>query len=301
MLKSFEEVMNKANRCSESALSVAVAEDREVLKAIREAVDRNFTRPLLVGNREKILPLLETLGFNSQPEIIHEPDPAKAALKAVELVHVGEAQTLMKGLLNTSDLMHAVLNKEIGLRTGRTLSHLSAFEIPGWNRLLFVTDGGINIAPDLKVKKEILTNALLSLAAMRYAEPKVALLTANEQVSPKAQATVDAADIVQSWINGEFPTPCIVEGPIALDVALSQDSAAHKGIKSQISGSVDLFLASSIEVGNVMGKLLVHFTKARMAGLVLGASAPIILTSRSESVESKLCSIALGCLASTPV
>ena len=297
MLRNFEEVIERTRQLGGKSLAVAAAGDREVLEAVRLAGEQGVARGILVGDREAIRPLPEELGLGDL-RVIHEPDPAAAAVRAAELVRVGEAQVLLKGMVNSSDFMRGVLHPEKGLRTGRLLSHLAAFQIPGEGKLVFHSDGGINIAPDLEAKKGILANALAALAALGYHAPKVAVITANEQVNPKMPATVDAAALVEAWKAGAFRVPCVVEGPIALDVALSPEAARHKGIESAVSGDVDLFLMPNIEAGNVAGKSLLHYARAQMAGLVLGAAAPVVLTSRSETAEGKLYSIALACLAS---
>ena len=294
MLRNFEEVIERTRQLGGKSLAVAAAGDREVLEAVRLAGEQGVARGILVGDREAIRPLAEELGLGDL-RVIHEPDPAASAVRAAELVRVGEAQVLLKGMVNSSDFMRGVLHPEKGLRTGRLLSHLAAFQIPGEGKLVFHSDGGINIAPDLEAKKGILANAL---AALGYHAPKVAVITANEQVNPKMPATVDAAALVEAWKAGAFRVPCVVEGPIALDVALSPEAARHKGIESAVSGDVDLFLMPNIEAGNVAGKSLLHYARAQMAGLVLGAAAPVVLTSRSETAEGKLYSIALACLAS---
>jgi phosphate butyryltransferase len=211
----------------------------------------------------------------------------------VKSVHDGESEVLMKGLVNTSDYLRAVLDKTFGLRSGKLLSHMAAFEIKGRNRMLFVTDGGFNIAPTLDEKKDILKNALRALRKMGYTCPNVAAITANEQLNDKAIATVHADAIARAASKGEFGE-CVVEGPIAFDVAISSDAARHKRIESAVSGAVDLILVPAIEVGNVLGKCLSLLCGAKMSGVVLGAAAPVILTSRSEDAESKLNSILLA-------
>ena len=204
----------------------------------------------------------------------------------------------MKGMLNSSDFLRGVLNKEEGLRTGRRLSHIAAVELPGYHKLIYSTDGGMNINPDLAAKKDILANALLALRSWGYECPKVACLAANERVDPHNPATIDAAGLVEAWERGEFPTQCIVEGPIAMDVALNRESALHKGIESRVSGDADIFLMPIMEVGNVTIKGLLHFLKgSQVAGLILGAAAPVVMTSRSEPPSAKLYATALGCLA----
>ena len=295
MIKSYSEITKRVCSCERHALAVASAHDGDLLRSIADAMNIADVDPILFGDGEKIKKLTEESGITGDFKIVNVPDEVEATRAAVRSVHDGESQVLMKGLVNTSDFIRAVLDKESGLRSGNLLSHLAAFEVPGMGRLLFVTDGGINIAPNLEEKKSILANALDALFAMGYSCPKVAVLTANEQVNPKAQATVDARDIVNAWKAGEFKRECIVEGPIALDVALSREAALHKGIESRIAGEVDLILTSTIEVGNVLGKSMAHIGGAEMSGVVLGASAPIVLTSRAESAGSKLNSILLAC------
>ena len=296
MLRNFADVLARVKKQGKVTVSVAAAHDKDVLQAIKLAVDAGLTVPILVGNAAAIKPMLGEVGLPADTRVIDESDDKAAALAAVKLVHDGEAQVLMKGLVNTSDFLRAVLNAEVGLRTGRLLSHFVAIEVPGSEKLIFQTDGGMNIAPGLAEKKGILTNALLAMQQMGIKEPKVALLTANEQINPKMPATVDARDLVEMAAAGEFP-PAILEGPISLDVAYSPEAAKHKGIKSNISGQVDLFLMPNIESGNLLGKSLVYYANAKMAGMVLGAANPIVLTSRADTAEGKLYSIALACLA----
>lgn len=296
MLANFQEVLTRARNAGERVVSVAVAQDKDVLQALKLAQDAGLALPLLVGDAEAIRPLMAEVGLPASTPVVNEPDITKAALTAVSLVHSGEAQVLMKGLVNTSDFLRAVLNASVGLRTGRLLSHLAVFELPGEAKLAFYTDGGMNIAPTLSEKKDILVNAMLTLAALGIKKPNVAVLTANEQVSPKMPATVDAKALADMAAAGELP-PGIVEGPIAYDVAVNPEAAKHKGLASKVAGKVDLFLMPNIETGNALGKALLHYGKAKMAGIVLGATNPIVLTSRAETPEGKLYSIALACLA----
>lgn len=296
MFRNFEEVIEKAKGRKRLIISVAVAQDWDILESVKLAEDKGLAKAILVGNRLEILPMVEELGLSRDSVIVDEPDMYSAALRAVAMVRNGEAQILMKGMVNSSDFLKAVLDEEAGLRRGRLLSHLAAFEIPGQEKIIFHTDGGMNIAPDLEQKKEILVNAVLTLNKMGIEKPKVALLTANEKVTSKMPATVDAQSLVQMWEKGLFP-PCVVEGPMALDVAVSPEAAHHKGINSEISGQVDLFLLPNIEAGNICGKTLVYYARAKMAGLIIGAANPIIMASRADSAHGKLNSIALACLA----
>lgn len=295
MYRNYQQVIEAAKHKGRAMISVAAAQDAEVLEAVKMAQDAGIAQAILVGDAALIAPMLETVGLPANTPVINEPDVIKAALKAVSLVHSGQAQVVMKGLVNSSDFLKAVLDKTEGLRTGRLLSHLAVFEIPGQERLLFVTDGGMNIAPTLDEKKDILINAMLALHDMGIAEPNVALLTANEQVNPKMPATVDAQALADMSLAGALP-PGIVEGPIALDVAVSTEAAKHKNITSKISGKVDLILVPTIETGNGIGKTLIYYAGAKMAGLVLGSTNPVVMTSRAETAEGKLNSIALACL-----
>lgn len=291
---NFSEILAVCRKLGKVRISVAAAEDEDVLRAVWAARDAGIAEAILVGDRGKIEAMAAKAGIFSL-DIVHEPDPARAGRTAAALVREGRADALMKGLLNTSDFLRAVLDPDSGLRKGDLLSHLAAFELPGLAKLMFHTDGGINIAPGLAEKKAILLNALGALARIGIRDPKVAILSANEQVNPKMPSTTDARALVQMRERGEIPAG-ILEGPIALDVAVSRRAAEHKGIPSRISGDADLFLVPNIEAGNLLGKALVYYGKAKMAGLVLGASCPIVLTSRSETAEGKLHSIALASL-----
>ncbi|MCF8199037.1 MAG: phosphate butyryltransferase [Sulfuritalea sp.] len=275
-------------------VAFAAAQDRSVIKAAKAATELGLIRAVLVGDELAIRALAAEENFGSA-RIIDEPDVDRAALKAVELVSRGEASVLVKGQINSSNFLKAALNPDCGLRSGKILSHLAAFEIPGERKLAFHTDGGMVINPDLEDKKRILQNSLEALDCIGLDRPKVAVLTANEQVNPRMPATIDAQVLVELWQQGFFP-PCIVEGPIAMDVAASAEAAKQKGIHSQIAGEVDLFLLPSIEAGNLVGKTLLHYAKAKMAGVILGATHPIVLVSRSDDAEAKLNSIALACL-----
>lgn len=299
VLASFHELRIRASaRAEPLPLAVAAAEDLEVLTALSQAAALGLAAPLLVGQAAKITELAEHVGLEPG-EIIDQPDAGRAALEAVGLVSSGRAGALMKGLINTSDFMRAVLDKEVGLRTAKRLSHLAALERPGEGRLLFLSDSAVNPAPDLDAKKDILLNALALMRQLEYSRPRVALLAANEQINPKIPATTDARALVEYFSN-DHSISGFFEGPVALDVAISPEAARHKGLDSRISGRTDLFLAPNIEAGNIFVKSLLHWGGASMAGLVLGAAAPIILTSRSDTPEGKLNSIALAALASGP-
>lgn len=296
MLKDFNDLIQKVKQVGKSTVCVAGADDEEVLKAVKIATDIGFIDSILVGNKEKIEEIAKRIGLRNY-EIVHNENPDEAALEAVKIVKSGRAKVLMKGLVNTSVYMRAVLNKEFGLRTGRLLSLLAVYELPGYHKLLYCTDSGVNVSPNLEQKKDILTNSLLALQGIGMDMPKVACLAANEMVDPKISSTVDAAGLVEMVQNEEIPK-CIIEGPIAFDVAFDSHAAEHKGIESKVSGDVDLLVFPNMETGNALGKSWLHFNKAKWAGIILGAASPIVLGSRSDTAEIKVNSIALACLAS---
>lgn len=294
MLRHFEEVIARAKKIGPVKIVVAAAQDEEALLALKAAHDVGLADAVLVGDRELILPLLKLVGLPEDTRVVHEPDVAKSALVAAAIVRETQSGILMKGLVNSSDFLRAVLSSECGLRTGRLLSHFAAFEDPNGEKLVYHTDGGMNIAPNLAEKKEILVNSLLALSALGVERPYVAILAANEVVNPKMPATVDAQALVEMGRLGELP-PAVLEGPISMDVALSPIAAAHKKLTTQVAGKVDLFMVPDIASGNIMAKALIHYAKFKNAGVILGATHPVVMVSRADSADSKLQSIALAC------
>ncbi|HWR29340.1 MAG TPA: phosphate acyltransferase [Negativicutes bacterium] len=294
MLHNFAEVLMRAGKNGPVQVVVAVAQDEEALRAVKAAHDAGLADATLVGDATLIKPMLARVGLAPDTKIVHEPEVVQAAVRAASIVKEMPTGILMKGLINSSEFLRAVLHPECGLRTGRLLCHLAAFEVPGDEKLVFHTDGGMNIAPTLLEKKDILVSALLALEALGIKLPKVAILTANEVVNPKMPATVDALALVEMNRQGVFG-PALLEGPISMDVALSREAAEHKGIKSEISGQVDLFVVPSIEAGNLLGKALIYCAKAKSAGVILGATHPVVMVSRADSADAKLNSIALAC------
>lgn len=293
---SFEALTDQAKSLGRARVAVAAAADREVLQAVKMAQDEGLVEPVLVGDVQQIESLALEVGLRlGAAELIHEPEAVAAAHKAVDAVVEGKADFLMKGLVNSSDFLRAVLRPERGLRTGRLLSHCAAFHVPSYPHLLFVTDGGMNIAPDLSQKKEILQNTLGYLQGIGMEKVNVIALTANEVVNPKMPQTLDAQALSEMGKAGEFPG-AIVEGPLALDCAVSATALKHKGLESQVNGKVDVLLVPTIEVGNVLGKSLVYFAGATMAGIILGAEVPIVLTSRSDTPRSKLMALTMASL-----
>jgi len=296
MIKSFDDVLNLAKERGPRTISVAVAQDKEVLLAIKEANSKEIANAILVGDSEEIKKIAEDIKLDiAKFEIIDIKDIAEASRKAVELVSSGKADIVMKGLVDTSIILKAVLDEEIGLRTGKVLSHVAVFDIDTYHKLLFVTDAAMNIAPNLNQKKEIVENAVYVAHSLDIDSPKVAVVAAKEKVNPKMEATVDADKMQEMNKNGEI-TGCIVGGPFALDNAISKEAAEHKGINHPVAGDADIILTPNIESGNVLYKALAFLGHSKNAGVIVGAKAPIVLTSRADNDEAKLNSIALAVL-----
>lgn len=296
MFANFDELVAAAAAGPQKTIAIAAAADKTVMHLAAEIQKTDLCRVILVDDEEKIQQAAEDAEFDlAGVTVVNESNPEKIPLKAVSLVSGGAADVFVKGRLNTSDFLRAVLNKEVGLRTGRRLSTLTCYDVPNMDKLFFITDGGMNVAPDLAVKADILRNAVEVLHAFGLKEPKIALLSANEKVSPDMQSSVDAYELCQMAQRGELPTG-IYEGPIAFDVAMRPDAARIKGIDSKISGDVDLFLVPNIETGNCLGKAIGFFANGQAAVLMIGASRPVVMTSRSASVKSKLTAIAFALL-----
>ncbi|MBE3035901.1 MAG: phosphate butyryltransferase [Candidatus Atribacteria bacterium] len=298
MLRTFDEVLHKAKDYGPKKMAVASAGAEDVLKAVEAARKEGLTDSILVGDKKEIIQIAEKMGINpANYEIIDKPDKTETARCAVELVRNKKASILMKGMMGTARLLQAVLDKEIGLRTDRLLSHVYTLEIKNYNRLLTMTDGAMNISPDLKQKAQIIQNAIYYAHSMGIKKPKVAVVAALELVNPDMPATIDAACLAKMSERGQI-VGGIVDGPLGFDNAISKEAAEHKGIESPVSGEVDIVLVPNIESGNIFAKGLVYLAKAVPAGLLLGAKAPVVLVSRSDSAQSKLYSIALGVLMS---
>lgn len=296
MIKDFDEVLSMAQSQSTKKVAVAVAQDKPVLEAIKDACEIGLVEAVLVGNRDKIEEVAREINMDlSKLEIIHEADAAKAALIAVELVSTGKADMVMKGLVDTASFLRAVLNKEKGLRTGKLMSHVAVFEVPGIDRLLFITDAAFNMYPGIKEKIDIVNNAVTVARAVGIDTPKVAPVCAVEVVNPDMPATLDAAMLSKMSERGQIKG-CIIDGPLALDNALSVEAAQHKGITGEVAGQADILLMPNIEAGNIMYKTLSYTTRCKSGALLVGTSAPVVLTSRNDSHETKMNAIALAAL-----
>lgn len=298
MSKNFDDLLTKLKVAKTKKLVVAVAQDEPVLEAVKAAKDRGIADAILVGDREKIEEVATKIDMDlSSFEIVHEADVKKAALKAIELVSSGQADMVMKGLVDTATFLRSVLNKEVGLRTGKLMSHVSVFEIEGIDRLILLTDAAFNTYPDLKQKVQIINNSVMVAKACGIENPKVAPVCAVEVVNPDMPATIDAALLSKMSDRGQIKG-CIVDGPLALDNALSEEASHHKGVTGPVAGKADVLLLHDIDVANVMYKSLTYTAKTKNGGILVGTSAPVILTSRADSFETKVNSIALAALVS---
>ncbi len=293
---TFQDINSKIKHHHPVTIAVAAADDVEVLQAVSEAVKLNVASFHLIGDEKKIRDYSQKINFSlDSVRITNEQDPISACKKAVESVSSGNSQILMKGLVPTATLIRAVLDKEIGLRSERLLSHVALFEIEGYDRLIFITDAAMNITPSLEHKVEIVQNAVDLAHSIGIEQPKVAPLAAIETINPNMQATLDAAILSKMAERGQI-TGAIIDGPLALDNAISIEAAKHKGIESKVAGNADILLVPSIEVGNVLYKSIVYFAKAKVGAVLTGAKVPVVLTSRSDSHETKLNSIMLAVL-----
>ena len=275
MSKSFEELISKANQKTLKKVSVSNAQDEPVLQAVKAAKEQNIATAILVGDEAKIREIAASIDMDlTDFEIINEPDTEAAALKAVELVHNGKADILLKGLLETKTFLKSVLNKEVGLRTGKMLSHVCVFEIEGINRLLFFTDVAFNTYPTLADKVNIINNAVEVAHACGIECPKVAPLT-------------------KMYEGGDFKG-CQIYGPLSMDLAIDPEAAVHKGVTNPVAGHADILLFPNIDAGNITYKILVRTAKVKIGNVLVGTSAPVVLTSRSDDFQTKLNSIALA-------
>ena len=275
---NFDDIVAKVKECGKKTVAVSVAQDSAVLEAVHEAKRLGIADAILVGDYE----------------IINEPDMIEASLKAVKLAHDGRADMYMKGLIDSKNFLKSVLNKEVGLRTGGTLSHVCVFEIPGIDRLLFLTDVAFMTYPTLEEKVQIIKNTIPVCNACGVAEPKVAPLAAVEVVNPKMPVTVDAAELTKMCEEGQIPG-CIVDGPLSLDLAIDPEAAKHKGATDRkIQGDADVLLFPDIHAGNLVYKAIVHMVKVKNGCILTGTKVPVVLTSRSDTFETKVYSLALA-------
>jgi phosphate butyryltransferase len=289
-----DRLVESASKLEQKGIAVAQAADLDVLKAVVNAHKQGIADFSLIGDQEKIEQMLSSLHYSADHfHVIHERDAKKTCVLAVEQVVLGKANALMKGLVPTADLLKAVLDKEKGLRTSRLISHVAAFEVKGYDRLLFITDPAMNIAPDVKEKASIIENAVDVARALGVEKPRIAPVCPVEVVNPAMQSTLDAASLSLMAQRGQIKD-CTIDGPLALDNAISIEAAEHKSIQSDVAGKADILLVPSIESGNILYKSLVYFARAKVGALVVGTKVPVVLTSRADSDQAKLYSIALA-------
>ncbi|MEM2029530.1 MAG: bifunctional enoyl-CoA hydratase/phosphate acetyltransferase [Candidatus Bathyarchaeia archaeon] len=288
------ELLTMARGGGKRRLAIAAAEDEDALEAASLSVREDIADVILLGDEDRIWKIAKEMKLDlNKCEVINVPDPISAAQVAVKMVRNGEADFLMKGLVKTADLLKAVLDKDNGLRTGRLLSHVFLVEVPRKGRWYAITDAAIVVSPGISEKVQIIENAIELMHRLGIKEPKVALLAAIEVVNPAMPTTLEAAAITMMNLRGQIKG-AIIDGPLALDVAIDERCAKIKGVKSPVAGNADVLVVPNVEAGNMLGKALIQAGGGRAAGVVMGALKPIVMTSRAQSAESKLLSIALG-------
>lgn len=297
-IKSFNEIITKVkNLPSRKRMVIAAAGEEHTLQAALHARKEGVVRPILVGDKAEIERILIELGECIPEEDVYDvPDAKEAAVKAVQLIREGKGDFLMKGYLDTSIILKEVVNKEHGLGKNGVMSHFTMFEIPTYHKLLVAVDGGMVTYPTLEQKKAIIENTVGVLRAYGYENPKVGILACVEKVNPKMPETIEADAIYQMNVKGEL-TDCVVSGPISYDCAMDAEVAKLKQYNSPVAGNVDILVAPNIHAGNIIGKMLTITCKSKMAGFIVGAKCPIVLTSRGSSAEEKYLSIVMSAAA----
>jgi phosphate butyryltransferase len=275
-------------------MAIVAAQDEDILLASHDAWLQSIATPILIGNIPQVESLASDLDVDLSPwELVHRPDALDAAREAVELVRAGRADMMVKGALETRHFLRAALDRQRGLRSGHLLTHVGVFELPSIDRLLLLSDSGVVIAPSLEQKVQIVRNAIFLARCLGIEQPKVAVLAATEMVNPNIPATLDAANLAKMGDRGQI-AGALIDGPLALDNAISLKSSRVKGISSPVAGCADILICPDIEAGNVLGKAMTYFAGGKMAGVVVGASAPLVMASRSDPRQTKLFSMALG-------
>jgi len=296
MIRSFEELIERARQLGPAKVAVIEAHDPDVLESLAQAEPLGLAQPILVGKPAKIEEVARKVGYPLRPETLVPTGGEDASIRqGIDLIREGKADFLMKGKVTTANLIRGVLDRERGLRTGRQLSQVVVFKVPKIPRLMIMTDGAINMAPTLEHKAEICRNAIEMAHALGIAEPKLVLLTALEFVNPAMPATVDAAALVQMNRRGQI-SGAYLEGPLALDVPLSRFAADRKNISSPVVEATDAFIAPDIEAANILYRAVTYFAGAQSGGIIIGARVPLVVLSRAEPPETKIHSISLALL-----
>ena len=294
MISHFEQIEGFVTGKTKSRIAVVAAHDENVLASIKEIYEKGYAEPILIGDKDRILRIADEHSIDiSKLNIIKEMNDIQSAQIGVNMVNNGEADVLMKGFLQTSELLHVVLDKEKGLRTNRVLSHIGIFEVQNYPKILMITDAGINISPDLKQKAEIIQNAVNVANKLGIEKPKVAVLSAVEVINTAMQSTIDAAALSKMAQRGQI-TNCLVDGPLAMDNAININAALHKHVESEVAGDADILIVPNIEAGNILVKSLVFLYNARSCGIITGAKVPLVVTSRAEDKVSKYYSMLLA-------
>ena len=297
--KKFEELLALVDtKADKKTVALVRAEDDHAIEAVAEVVKKGLIDAVLVGNREAIKKTAEKIGFSvTDDQIVDAEDPESAAAEGVKLIREGRADFLMKGKLETSQMLRPVVNKQTGLNKGGVMSHVSLTEVPAYHKMVLTTDGGMLPYPTLEQKKHIIENAVYVMNRLGYEEPKVCVLAASETPNPKMPESMEAAALKEMNQKGEIEN-CIVEGPISFDLAMVKEKAEIKGYESPCAGDADILIVPNIHAGNILGKCLIEMANSKMAGLIVGAQCPIVLTSRGASSEEKFNSLMLACIVS---
>ncbi len=290
MFKKMDEIIEYATSKGKKRIAVVSPESENVLEGLK--ISNDIAYPILFGNKSKLDALLVKVGIDA--EVVHADTQIEASYAAIQWIREKKADFLMKGKISTPDFLKTVLDKDRGLRTGRILSHIAVQEIPGYNRLVFVTDAGMNIRPNLSEKVDILKNCLGIMKNMGYKDIKVAILASIEQVSQKMQETIDAAVLSKMGDRGVFGNGVVVDGPLGFDMVADEEAAKMKGVRTSVAGKSDVWLVPDVASGNILSKALIYFAKSKIGGIVAGARAPIILLSRADTPMRKFYSIATG-------
>lgn len=293
-LNNLDQLIELAVKKGKRRVAVAASDDDSVLKALKQAVERGIIEPVLVGDKKKTTAICHQISFDiSSFNLIDEKDPDLACIKAVKAIKEGKADILMKGMVSSASFLKAILNKEFGLKKSETLSHFAIFQTSHYHKLLGITDAAMNIAPGISEKVSIIQNSVEVLHSLGHENPKLAVLGPVEMVNEKISSTCDAAILTQMNRRNQI-TGCIVDGPLAIDNAVSKQAAEHKGITSEVAGDADILLTHDLNSGNILYKTLIFLSDGRSAAIITGAAVPVVLTSRADSEQSKLYSIALA-------
>ena len=298
-ITNFDQLLAEARRVGPKRIAIAGSEEHEVLLAAQDATKEGFVRCTLVGSVDKMYRAAEEHGISLYGmSLLDESDSKKTIRRVVALAREGEVDIVMKGSVSTGSLLSAVLNRDVGLRTGNLLSHVGVFEVPGYDRFIFITDGGVNISPTVDQKLGIIQNAIEVAHRLGMEQPKIALPAASELLSPHIPASLDALVLAkmaeQGWVHG-----ALVDGPLALDTAVSPKAAEIAGAGGPVAGHADILVVPDVDTGNVVAKVITFFVRGRMAGVVMGARVPLVISSRADLHEVKLVSMALGVVLAT--